>query len=162
MDSQTVEQSIFRLSVSEQTGTPKKNVLSVTLKEDYGIVGDAHAGSKRQVSLLAYEEYEAFIASRNDIDKVKPGDFADNITTIGLSYENVKPGTQVCIGDGIRLEVTELGKSECHFGCPIRQSIGDCIMPRVGIFAKVLRGGKVSQGDSIRWSERQTQRTSVD
>jgi MOSC domain-containing protein YiiM len=103
------------------------------------------------VSLLAYEAYERFVASRDDINELSPGDFADNITTYGLVYDDVKVGTQIHIGDSVHLEVTELGKSECHFGCPIKRSVGDCIMPREGIFAKVINGGEVQPGDNIRW-----------
>lgn len=147
-------QSVYRLSISEEKGTPKTNVLSVTLERDYGIVGDAHAGSQRQVSLLAFEAYEAFVASRDDIDTISPGDFADNITTYGLSYENISVGSQIYIGATAHLEVTELGKSECHFGCPIQRSIGDCIMPREGIFARVITGGLIQQGDPIRVSSK--------
>lgn len=145
------QETVYRLSVSAEKGTQKDNVLSVTLEEDHGIVGDAHAGSKRQVSLLAFEAYERFLASRDDLKEINPGDFADNITTYGLKYDEVKVGTMIHVGETALLEVTELGKSECHFGCPIRQSIGDCIMPREGIFAKVITGGKIQAGDSIRW-----------
>lgn len=147
----SAQETVYRVSVSEAKGTQKENVMSVTLEDDYGITGDAHAGSKRQVSLLAYEAYERFVASRDDINELNPGDFADNITTYGLSYDNVTVGTQIHIGDTVHLEVTELGKSECHFGCPIKRSVGDCIMPKEGIFAKVIAGGKVQPGDSIRW-----------
>ncbi len=144
---------VFRVSVSDKKGTQKHNVESVTLKEDFGIVGDAHAGSKRQVSLLAWEAYENFLASRNDIDEIGPGDFADNITTIGLDYDEIVVGKNIFIGDDIHLEVTELGMSECHYGCPIRRTVGDCIMPRDGIFAKVIKGGVFQVGDSIRLAE---------
>lgn len=144
---------VFRVSVSEKKGTQKQNVESVTVKEDFGIVGDAHAGSKRQVSLLAWEAYQTFLESRNDIAEIGPGDFADNITTIGLDYDEVAVGKSIFIGDDIQLEVTELGKSECHHGCPIRRTVGDCIMPRDGIFARVITGGVFRVGDDIRWAE---------
>ena len=145
------QETVYRLSVSSKKGTQKDNVNSVTLEEDHGIVGDAHAGSERQVSLLAYEAYERFLASHDDIEDISPGDFADNITTYGLKYDDVKVGAMIHIGETALLEVTELGKSECHFGCPIRQSIGDCIMPREGIFARVVAGGQIKTGDTIRW-----------
>lgn len=144
---------VFRVSVSEKKGTQKHNVESVTLKEDFGIVGDAHAGSKRQVSLLSWEAYQIFLESRNDIDEIGPGDFADNITTIGVDFDDIVVGKSIFIGDDIHLEVTELGKSECHHGCPIRRTVGDCIMPRDGIFAKVIKGGVFKVGDSIRLAE---------
>lgn len=146
------ESNVYKISISEKKGTKKTNVESAALKEDFGMIGDAHAGSKRQVSLLAYESYMDFIASRDDIDEIRPGDFADNITTIGLSIKDIVVGNHIFIGEEIHLEVTELGKSECHTGCPIRRSIGDCIMPREGIFAKVIKGGKFHVGDNIRYS----------
>ncbi len=142
---------IFRISVSARKGTQKTNVAEACLKDNYGIIGDAHAGSWRQVSLLPYESYAAFLASRSDISEIKPGDFAENITTIGLSFGQVKVGRKIRIGKEIELEVTEIGKSECHHGCHIRKTVGDCIMPREGIFAKVIRGGKIQEGDIIAW-----------
>ena len=146
------ECKVYRISTSEKKGTKKKNIQSAGLKDNFGMIGDAHAGSKRQVSLLAYESYQDFIASRDDIDEIRPGDFADNITTIGVPIKEIVVGNQIFIGDNIHLEVTELGKSECHTGCPIRRSIGDCIMPREGIFAKVIKGGQFDIGDAIRVS----------
>ena len=147
----TTRTEIFRISVSARKGTQKTNVTEARLKDNYGIVGDAHAGSKRQVSLLAYESYLAFLESRDDISEIKPGDFADNITTIGLSFSEVEVGKRIGIGQDIELEVTEIGKSECHYGCHIRKTVGDCIMPREGIFAKVIRGGTFQVGDRIAW-----------
>ncbi|MFQ5608026.1 MAG: MOSC domain-containing protein [Candidatus Zixiibacteriota bacterium] len=147
------DSKVYRISKSEKKGTKKTNAESASLKEDFGMIGDAHAGSSRQVSLLAYESYQVFLASRNDIDEIRPGDFADNITTIGLPVEDIVVGNHIFIGEDIHLEVTELGKSECHYGCPIRRSIGDCIMPREGIFAKVIKGGEFRVGDNIRYSE---------
>ncbi len=143
---------IFRISISERKGTQKTNIAEAKLKDNYGIIGDAHAGSRRQVSLLPFESYAAFLASRGDISEINPGDFAENITTIGLSFVEVKVGRRIRIGDGLELEVTEIGKSECHNGCHIRKKVGDCIMPREGIFAKVIRGGAIKEGDKIAWS----------
>ena len=148
----SIKTQIFRISISARKGTQKTNVTEARLKNNYGIVGDGHAGSKRQVSLLAYESYKAFLASRNDISEINPGDFAENITTIGLSFVEVKVGRKIRIGDDIELEVTEIGKSECHHGCHIRKTVGDCIMPREGIFAKVIRGGTIQVGDKIAWA----------
>lgn len=141
---------VYRVSISEKKGTQKQNVESAVLKENFGIINDAHAGSKRQVSLLSWEAYETFLESRNDIDEIGPGDFADNITTIGLDFEDIEVGKHILIGEKIQLEVTELGKSECHYGCPIRRTVGDCIMPRDGIFARVIKGGEFKVGDAIR------------
>ncbi len=148
----SIKTKIFRISVSECKGTQKTNVAEAQLKDNYGIIGDAHAGSRRQVSLLPFESYTAFLASRNDISEINPGDFAENITTIGLSFAEVKVGGRIRIGENIELEVTEIGKSECHHGCHIRKTVGDCIMPREGIFAKVIKGGTIQEGDGISWS----------
>ena len=143
---------IFRISISARKGTQKANVTEARLKDNYGIIGDAHAGSRRQVSLLPYESYAAFLESRNDISEINPGDFAENITTIGLSFVEVEIGRKIRIGNDIELEVTEIGKSECHHGCHIRKTVGDCIMPREGIFAKVIKGGTIQEGDKIAWA----------
>jgi len=148
----SIRKRIFRISISTRKGTQKTNVAEARLKDNYGIIGDAHAGSRRQVSLLPYESYAAFLASRSDISEIKPGDFAENITTIGFSFVEVKVGRRIHIGDDIELEVTEIGKSECHNGCHIRKTVGDCIMPREGIFAKVIKGGTIQEGDKIAWA----------
>lgn len=147
----TTKTEVYRISLSKEKHTPKQNTQVAELLEDYGIMGDAHAGSKRQVSLLSYEAYMRFLESRDDISEIKPGDFADNITTIGLPFEEAKVGKKIFIGSEIELEVTEIGKSGCHTGCNIRKSIGDCIMPREGIFAKVIKGGQFFVGDDIKW-----------
>ena len=148
----SIRKRIFRISISTRKGTQKTNVAEARLKDNYGIIGDAHAGSRRQVSLLPYESYAAFLASRSDISEIKPGDFAENITTIGFSFVEVQVGRKIHIGDDIELEVTEIGKSECHNGCHIRKTVGDCIMPREGIFAKVIKGGTIQEGDKIAWA----------
>lgn len=150
----TSNTQIFKISVSHKKGTQKDNVNEAELEVDFGIVGDAHAGSRRQVSMLPYESYLKFLESRDDISEIKPGDFADNITTIGFPFDEVEVGKKICIGSDIELEVTEIGKSECHTGCYIRRTVGDCIMPREGIFAKVLKGGKIKVGDKIAWGNR--------
>ncbi len=141
---------IYRLSVSPETGTKKENVDSATLAENYGIVGDAHAGTERQVSLLPFE---AFDEVRGHLPEIQPGDFAENITTRGVDLTSIKVGDEVRVGDSVRLIITQIGK-ECHHGCYIREAVGDCIMPRLGLFARIATGGSVSIGDRITWEQR--------
>ncbi|MDP2790907.1 MAG: hypothetical protein Q8O15_04015, partial [Rectinemataceae bacterium] len=133
-----------------------KPVESVMLVEGIGMKGDAHAGliEDRQVSLLAVEEIEKASAQlENDgcaltsgLDKLVPGDFAENITTRGIQLHLLPLGTKISIG-GILLEVSKIGK-ECHAACEIRRLVGDCVMPRRGIFVRVLKGGEVRREDS--------------
>ncbi len=136
---------IVALSISHKKGIPKRNVESVRLIEEYGIEGDAHAGSwHRQVSLLAMESIQKMITKGIHI---RPGAFAENITT---EFVNIP---HLCIGDKIRigsteLEITQIGK-ECHSRCAIYHRVGDCVMPREGIFARVLCGGTIQTGDSL-------------
>ena len=136
---------IHKISVSDRKGTKKQNVERVILRPDHGIVGDAHAGSSRQVSLLCFE---SFAKVKNDIFDVQPGDFAENITTIGLDLNEIKVGQSLFVGDNIELMVTQIGK-ECHHGCRIRQIVGECIMPREGVFARVVKGDRMQVGDTI-------------
>jgi MOSC domain-containing protein YiiM len=133
---------------SGEKGTRKKAVTRGILREDYGLVGDAHADCRthRQVSLLATESIDKI--SRMGFD-VGPGDFAENITTQGVELVALPVGTEIHIGEDVVLEVTQLGK-ECHTGCAVYQQIGKCIMPREGIFARVIRGGCVTAGDDMR------------
>ena len=140
---------IYKISTSPEKGLKKVNVESVEMKIDFGIVGDAHAGSKRQISLLPFESFEKI---KNELIEINPGDFAENITTIGLDFSSVKLSQKIRIGDSILLEITQIGK-ECHHGCYIREAVGDCIMPREGIFASVLKGGVMSIGDKIEWRD---------
>lgn len=140
------EGKIIAISVSDQKGVRKNNVDSAELKEDFGIVGDAHAGTKnRQVSLLALESIGKMKAKGL---KVKAGDFAENITTEGIDLLSLKLGDKVQLGDEVILEISQIGK-ECHSRCNIYYQAGDCVMPKEGIFAKVIKGGKVSVGDEI-------------
>lgn len=139
---------IFKISISSDRGMKKTNINSVEIKKDYGIIGDAHAGSNRQVSLLPFESFKKVV---NELIEIKPGDFAENITTRGFDFSSVSIGKKIKIGEAIELEITHIGK-ECHNGCYIKEVVGDCIMPREGIFAKVLKGGKIHVGDKIRWS----------
>lgn len=138
---------IYRLSVSAVKGSKKKNKNDAILIENSGIKGDAHAGSERQVSLL---QYEAFSVIRERLPEINPGDFAENITTRGLDFSSAAVGDHLYIGDDAHLIITHIGK-ECHNGCEIKRKVGDCIMPRLGIFASVVRGGKISIGDRIKW-----------
>lgn len=136
---------IIAISISQRKGQKKENVAEAHFIEDFGIEGDVHAGKwHRQVSLLAIETF-----SEIKHKELKPGDFAENITTIGLDLNKLKVGNILSLGGGkVLLEITQFGK-ECHYGCAIRQQVGDCVMPRRGVFAKVLKGGVVSPGESI-------------
>jgi len=133
---------------SKKKGTRKKAAVEGILKEDYGLVGDAHADccTRRQVSLLAMESIDKM---RRLGFEVGPGDFAENLTTQGIELLSLPVNTIISIGKAVLLDVTQIGK-ECHGGCAIRQEIGKCIMPREGIFARVIHGGCVRAGDDIR------------
>ncbi len=130
-----------------EKGTRKKVVAQGVLKENYGLLGDAHADccTHRQVSLLAMESIDKM--SKLGFD-VGPGDFAENITTQGVELVALPVGTEIRIGEDVLLEVSQIGK-ECHTGCAVYQQIGKCIMPREGIFARVIRGGSVRAGDAM-------------
>lgn len=133
--------------VSEKKGEQKHEVEDVYLEVAHGITGDAHAGDwHRQVSLLAAESIEK-VQKALDFD-LKNGDFAENIVTEGLVLHTLKVGTKLQIGEA-EGEVTQIGK-ECHHGCAIREAAGDCVMPREGIFIKVIKPGKVKAGDDIK------------
>jgi molybdopterin adenylyltransferase len=126
-------------------GERKVNVGSARLIEDFGIDGDAHGGPwHRQVSLLALESIDKM---REKGLEVGPGDFAENITTLGINLVNLPRGTRLKAGEAL-LEVTQIGK-KCHSKCAIYELAGDCIMPREGIFTRVLHEGKISIGDNI-------------
>lgn len=132
---------IVSVNISQKKGEPKKPVESITLREGHGIEGDAHAGDwHRQVSLLAVEDIDRM---KEKLDDLGPGDFAENITTSGIDLAALPVGTVLAIGEEAELEVTQIGK-ECHSGCEILKRAGDCIMPRRGIFARVIRGGRIS------------------
>ena len=142
----TTKGTIKAISISEKRGIQKTNVPEAMLKTDFGIVGDAHADNwHRQISLLAVESIDKMTAMGA---KVSPGNFAENITTEGLELPTLPIGTRLKIGDAIALEVTQIGK-ECHSRCEIFKQVGDCIMPREGIFAKVTKAGTIKVGDSI-------------
>ena len=136
---------ILAICISEKKGTQKKPVESARLVEEWGIEGDAHVGKwHRQVSMLSFEKIEAFREKGADVDF---GAFGENLVVEGFDLSKVPVGTKFQIGEAI-LELTQIGK-ECHSHCAIYKVMGDCIMPREGIFAKVLRGGMISEGDEI-------------
>jgi len=136
---------IIATCISDAKGERKRPVASVTLREDHGIVGDGHAGpGHRQVSLLASESIAKMQALGLDVDK---GDFAENLTTAGLELPSLPIGTRLRVGQTL-LEVTQIGK-ECHTRCAIYHQAGDCVMPKEGIFARVLQGGTLRAGDSL-------------
>jgi MOSC domain-containing protein YiiM len=138
---------VVAVSISHRKGQKKTNLPECELLENEGFVGDAHAGDwHRQVSLLATESISRI---REKGLEVTPGDFAENITTTGLKLWEFPLGTRLTVGNQALLEVTQIGK-ECHDRCAIYHQVGDCVMPREGIFAKVLRGGTVRPGDTIR------------
>lgn len=137
---------ILAINISEKKGTIKKPVPKVKLIEDFGMENDAHAGKwHRQVSLLGQESVDKMIAK--GADNLEPGVFAENITTEGIILYELPVGTILRIGN-TRHEVTQIGK-ECHHGCEIKKITGDCVMPREGIFTRVLVGGVISVGDEI-------------
>lgn len=140
---------IHKISISRAKGTKKNNIKNAIVVTDYGIAGDAHAGSERQISLLSFE---AFNIVREVLPSIAPGDFAENITTEGVDYTGVDPGRRLQLGENVLLEITHIGKS-CHHGCYIREQVGDCIMPRKGVFARVIIGGDIHEGDAATWVE---------
>jgi MOSC domain-containing protein YiiM len=141
-----IRPSVVAVSVSDKKGVVKENVPLVELVVDHGVKGDAHAeGGKRQVSLLALESIDKMRAAGAEVN---PGDFAENITTRGLAVDQLPVGTRFRIGENAELTITQIGKA-CHQGCAIRELVGDCIMPREGVFAQVDKGGCIRPGDMI-------------
>ena len=138
---------IYRISISPHKGEKKRNVTHAVLEVQHGLTGDAHAGSDRQVSLLPFESFEKV---REKLATIAPGDFAENITTVGVDYATAKIGARLKIGAEAVLQSVQLGK-KCHHGCYIKKTVGDCIMPREGIFASVLKAGQITTGDPIWW-----------
>ncbi len=134
------------VNISKEKGVRKSNVGKSCLLPEFGLKDDAHGGKwHRQVSLLAMESIQKMI--RMGL-KVGPGDFAENITTEGLDLVKLPVGTRITIGQGALLEVTQIGKV-CHTRCAIYYQAGDCVMPKEGIFAKVIEGGEIAVGDEI-------------
>lgn len=167
-----MEGKIISINSSKKKGISKKNIEVGILKKNFGLLGDAHSGTDREVSLLGWERVQEWLKKKFTVHSsrftVKPGDFAENITTEGIDWAKVKIGERISIlsqspitralsagyrgGDNhqspILLEVTQIGK-ECHSGCAIRKLVGDCLMPKEGVFAKVVKGGKIKIGDRI-------------
>ncbi len=141
---------IIAVCKSDKKGTTKEDVKEGMLEKDFGLVGDAHADccTHRQVSLLAVESIDKMRALGLDL---KPGDFAENLTVEGMDLVSLPVGTQVSVGKDVLLEISQIGK-ECHSGCAIFKQVGKCIMPKEGIFARVIRGGPVKTGDRIKVS----------
>ena len=136
---------IMAICISEKRGTQKKSIKKAELIKDFGINGDAHAGKwHRQVSLLSFEKIEDFKARGARIEN---GAFGENLIVSGFDFKTLPLGTRFQIGDAL-LEMTQIGK-ECHSHCEIFKRMGECIMPREGVFAVVLRGGTIQKGDTI-------------
>jgi MOSC domain-containing protein YiiM len=138
---------VIAVCTSLKKGTRKTTIPEGTFRENFGLLGDAHADcvTHRQVSLLATESIAKMKALGLELG---PGDFAENITTEGIDLVKVPVGTRVTVGDQVILEISQHGK-ECHTGCAIRKQVGKCIMPVEGVFAKVIKGGVVRPGDEI-------------
>lgn len=138
---------VISINISDKKGVRKKPVEEAVIKTNFGIESDAHASSlwHRQVSLLALESIRKMQAMGL---KVSPGDFAENITTEGIDLPKLPVGTRMTIGNTTEVEVSQIGK-KCHTRCEIYNQAGDCIMPKEGIFVRVLRGGTIKAGDSI-------------
>lgn len=139
---------VIAVCQSKKKGTKKKVIDEGILREGYGMIDDAHAdcGTHRQISLLAVESIDKMRSQGYDINH---GDFAENFTTEGIILASLPIGTCLSIGKETILEITQIGK-ECHSGCAIFRQIGKCIMPKEGVFARVIQGGHVRAGDSIR------------
>lgn len=136
---------VLAVCTSDVRGIQKQNIHEDDVIEDFGLKGDAHAGKwHRQVSLLSHEKIEAFRARGA---KVEDGAFGENLVISGIDFASLPLGTHFQIGD-VLLELTQIGK-KCHNGCAIYQVMGDCIMPREGVFTRVLHGGHVKEGDEV-------------
>jgi MOSC domain-containing protein YiiM len=136
---------VVSVNISTEKGVSKKRVAKIMLKKDFGVETDAHAQTpNREVSLLAVE---SILRTRKRKLVVNPGDFAENITTKGIDLPQLPIGTRLQIGDAL-LEVTQIGKT-CHSRCQVFYKVGDCVMPKEGIFAKVINNGEVKVGDII-------------
>lgn len=137
---------VIAVCTSPAKGTQKTNVGEGLFIEDFGIQGDAHAGKwHRQVSLLSYDKIEEFRSRGADVEN---GAFGENLVVRGIDFSSLPVGTRLRCNDVV-LEMTQIGK-ECHHGCAIFQKMGDCIMPREGVFAKVIHGGRIKAGDEMK------------
>ncbi len=138
--------TIVSVNTSLRKGRKKHGIGTCILKTDYGMEGDAHAGMEiRQVSLLAQESIDKIRAMGIEVG---PGDFAENLTTKGLVLHELSLGTRFRVGEAVLLELTQIGKI-CHDRCAIFKTVGDCVMPREGVFVRVIAGGEVKAGDNI-------------
>lgn len=141
-----IKGKIVAVCRSEKKGTVKIEIDEGLLIENFGLEKDAHSGKRhRQISLLGVESINKM---KGKGFKIKHGDFAENLTVKGIVLYQLPLGTKLKVGENVLLEVTQIGK-ECHQGCEIRKKIGDCVMPREGIFSRVLKGGKVKAGNEI-------------
>ena len=143
--------SVVAVCKSDTKGVRKEAVSEGVFRENFGMVGDAHASGEwhRQVSLLAQES----IAKMGSELKLVPGDFGENITTKGVDLLAIPIGARLRVGKEVILEMSQHGK-ECHTSCAIRKQVGKCIMPIEGVFAKVINGGKIKPGDKIEIGEK--------
>ncbi|HAA80482.1 MAG TPA: MOSC domain-containing protein [Thermoanaerobacter sp.] len=138
---------VVSVNISEKKGTVKKPIEKGYFRENHGLEGDAHAGrGHRQVSLLAEESIEKMKAK--GIWDLAAGKFAENITTEGIELYTLPVGTKLKVGEEVILEISQIGK-KCHEACEIRKITGDCIMPKEGVFARVLKSGFIKPGDEI-------------
>ncbi len=139
---------IIAVCKSKEKGVKKAPIAEGVFKQEYGLLGDAHADccTHRQVSLLAIESINKIRSLGFDVG---PGDFAENLTTEGIELVSLPVGTRISAGEEVILEISQIGK-KCHTGCAIYRQIGKCIMPKEGVFARVIRGGLVRAGNQIR------------
>ena len=143
----TTTGKVIAVSISKRKGIPKTNTDSAKLIENYGIEGDIHAGTwHRQISFLAMESIDKM--RKSGLPGLRPGAFAENITTEFLNLPSIRVGTRMQIGDEAVIEITQIGK-ECHTRCAIYAKVGDCVMPREGIFGKVIKSGEIRINDEI-------------
>ena len=146
-DSVLKQGRVIAVCISERKGTVKKDIGGCRIIADHGLEGDAHAGSARQVSLLSAEQVEAFRQRSGGVVELPPGVFGENLLIEGFDFKSCPIGTRFRINE-VLLELTQIGKT-CHTGCEIARKTGECIMPREGVFARVLNGGEVKNGDTV-------------
>jgi MOSC domain-containing protein YiiM len=135
---------IEAVCISENKGEPKVRIGGALFKEDYGIIGDAHAGTGRQISLLSMAAVDRILDSGH---YVQPGDFAENLLVSGIDFGQVRIGMRIKIS-GVILQITQIGK-ECHDKCAVHKRLGLCVMPKEGVFARVIKGGVIREGDAV-------------
>ena len=146
---------VIAVCISPRKGMRKVDIGSARAIEEFGLEGDAHAGKwHRQVSLLSVSSIDKMRAKGLSVG---PGDFAENITVEGLDFLSCPLGTRFTVGPSVILELTQIGK-KCHAGCAIMKLAGDCVMPKEGIFARVICGGVVNRGDKVQAMTAQDQR----